>query len=579
MKKYFRRGIQKFVERFTQRFILERKVWQRLLCDGGVLTFLCLRVKIQGWLPIWGNGLNYYDDMLLTNYGASIRAGEWLGSYHNGTLCKVPGFGLFLAFNDWLGWPYMYTQALFYGLGAVFFFLALRQLCSRQILPFLSYLFLLFSPISFETTVSARLYCVALIPGLTLSFFAGMIGVVANRRKGFFAYLPWLLLTGLSIASYAWVRADIQWMEVFLLAAICVLCLEVLFVEKRKKWLLLSFFLPLLMLFASKEVLRSMNQTYYGIACTSDFTETAFSDLCKKLMEVKPTEEVWGLYVSMNTMQRVADLSPTFATVYEQIIEDSLTTGEFGAEYYAWELRNAMYQIGYYQDAQKTNDFYEQVCADIDQAFQDGSLEKRNALILSPFVGPIEKSQWKGILFGSYTDIKDAVIDYENLQASFATYTGLAEGYETMSDLTNSILIFDNNYKDVESQTEAQKAAFAMIEKHVAWMNQGIWVYKITGGVVAILSLLFFLCDLILQLYHAVKKRKADFMGLILRVGILLALYALVLLVHIHELVYQTGFAKTYGCASFVIWQVFVCVNLGYFTKALDCEIWKNKLK
>lgn len=249
-----------------------------------IAAIIAVRCKIQTWLPIWGNGDLFFDDMLLNNYANTIRQGQWLGSYNSGTLTKVPGYSLFLVMNDWTGLPYMFTAALFYSLGAFCVLLALQKVFEKKWLPFLVFLFLLFSPVYFEVTAAAKLYCVSLIPTIILFMFAGAIGTFAERKSSFGKRIPWLILLGAAHGCYAWLRADVVWMSCFVWAAVAAFIIEGLVRKEGKK--VFIFLIPVILFIASTNLLCAINKSEYGIYTMSDFTETNFSGMCKQLMTI-----------------------------------------------------------------------------------------------------------------------------------------------------------------------------------------------------------------------------------------------------------------------------------------------------
>lgn len=626
-----------------------------------VVVLIIIRCRIQTWLPIWANGNNYHDDMLLNNYANTIRQGLWLGDYGSGTLAKVPGYGIFLVFNDWIGLPYMVTAALFYSLGSFCMLLALQKLFKKKWLPFLTFLFLLFSPVYFEVTVAARLYCVSLIPSIILYMFAGVIGTFAERKNNFSRRIPWLILLGLAHGSYAWLRADVVWMSCFVWSAVAILIVEGIIRRERKR--VLFFFIPVVIYFGFTNLLCAINNHEYGIYAMSDFTETGFADMCKALMTIKPTEEIDGCYVSLDTMERVAEISNTFVPLYEQIAQDSKAAGMYGAEFYAWEIRGAMQAIGYYKDATSTNEFYEQVTKDIEQAFEEGVFEKRDALVLSSFVGPIRKNEIGNIVLTTIDNIMDSVITYGGIHASMATYSGPELSYNIMSDLTNTEFIvdtialkfrgwmfatedgstveaylydndgnqypiqfqenlcvfdalnqtyenakksyyditwtgYDYNTKDLgicvvldgkviydgklAEFTDFEQEGFLMnvdelvigelpeqtrlqlinMDHHIKQINEWISFYQKTGLFVAIITMMLFAADFIYQIYLVAKRKENQLLFWILKAGVLLALFTLTFVVHVHDLTYTDAFGTTYGIGAYTIWQVFVVVNV-----------------
>ncbi|MBO5372557.1 MAG: hypothetical protein J6A75_07545 [Lachnospiraceae bacterium] len=408
-----------------------------------VFFLIAIRCKIQSELPIWANGNNYHDDMLLNNYADTIRQGQWLGDYNNGALCKVPGFSIFLVINNMLNIPYMITASLLYGLAAFMLLLGMQKIYKKKWLPFILFLFILFSPVYFEVTVASRLYCVSLIPTTIVFMLAGTVGTFAERKSRWTKKLPWLILLGAAHGFYAWLRADVIWMTCFVGVAVLAFIIEGCIRREGKK--VLIFLIPVVLYLGAANLLCAINYSQYGVYTMSDFTGTGFSDMCKELMKIKPEKERNKSYVSLKTLKKVANISETFKPLYKQIKKDVKAGANMNAEYYAWEIRGAMQTMGYYKDAAETDAFYKQVCLDIQQAFEDGVFEKRDALVLSPFAGPIYIEKIGDVIVATIDNIVDSVICYDKITASSATFTGTDLSYGIMSDLTNTKLIHDSN--------------------------------------------------------------------------------------------------------------------------------------
>ena len=430
---------------------------------------ILVRIRVQMWLPIWGNGDANFDDALLARYADTLRKGEWLGAFSNATLCKVSGFSAFLAVLNRLGIPYQTGLILFYGMACFLFMVALKKLFRTWILPFLSFLFLLYSPVLLEVMVGPRFYCMALVPPFLVLFLAAFVGIYTCRKEEDKRVLVcWLLLAGLSYGGYRLIRVDHAYLTLFFAVALLVLLISWLRDPSLRKRSLLLL-LPVATALVLPVSAATVNRVHYGLFLTNDFTEGAFPEFCSALMEIRPEREDQGIYVSTETMQRAAKVSPAFAELYPLIEKDAeagvlgALDGEWGAEFYAWELRNAMQQAGLYSDGQQAQSFMQKATAEIRQAFDDGTLEKREGLRISPFVGPLQMNEIPGYLARSIKAVFTAVASYEDLYASFATYSGPEDGYILMSELakqhlypedTAYALEFSGSLKDAEEAQE-----------------------------------------------------------------------------------------------------------------------------
>lgn len=90
--------------------------------------------------------------------------------------------------------------ALLQAVGAWLFVRALSVRWKNPYGQTLLYLLLLFSPISLTQLVTQRLYRMAIVPGMVLVVFSGMIGLTLRKELPLKKQLPWAVLTGMALA-------------------------------------------------------------------------------------------------------------------------------------------------------------------------------------------------------------------------------------------------------------------------------------------------------------------------------------------------------------------------------------------
>ena len=79
-------------------------------------------------------------------------------------------------------------------------------------------------------------------------------------------------------------------------------------------------------------------------------------------------------------------------------------------------------------------------------AFDDGTFEKRKALVLSPWARPIREGDIDGIVKYSLQGYRD-IISYDDIDAVVYAASGPAEHIEVMADVTNqSLIVPDDAY-------------------------------------------------------------------------------------------------------------------------------------
>ena len=395
-----------------------------------IMVLTCIfRIVLQSMVPIYPMDNFIVDDLLMVRYANWMpKFSFYLGDYDQYTLNKPSGYVLFLKINNVLNTRYMVLLGIVYCLAGLLFFLAVYSFSKSKIKAYICFVVALYCPVMMDFSVAGRVYCISLIPMCTMLIVTGFIGALASRKNKL-KMLFWLLLSGLVYAYYMTLRYDYIWLSCFMLGAGAVI-IALYFIENKKNIKLkeiilrvLLCFLPFIMGIVSTNILCMINYKNYGIYATNDFNETNFAKMCNLLMKIEPKEEKPGVYVSVDTLERAAAVSPNLSILIEERKNKGWANrsldGEMPIEFYAWNLRYAGINIGLYADAKLANDFYGEICDDLERAFDNGTFKKRKAITVSPFSAPLLISDIPDLLDYSFKKGIKSVVSYDSIIPGF----------------------------------------------------------------------------------------------------------------------------------------------------------------
>ena len=181
-----------------------------------ILLFTLFRILAGIRIPCMILADQRYDDRMMFENAGNLINGVWLGDYNSYTLSKGISYPLFLVLARKLFLPYSALLSLLQAAGAGLFVRALSLRLQNPYGRAALYLLLLFSPVSLTLLVTQRLYRMAIVPGMVLLVFSGMIGLTLRKDQPLKRQLPWALLTGFALAFFWQIREDSVWIMPFI---------------------------------------------------------------------------------------------------------------------------------------------------------------------------------------------------------------------------------------------------------------------------------------------------------------------------------------------------------------------------
>lgn len=388
------------------------QAWKPL--GPAALTLMAAAVAVKqlliGSLPLVPYAKQSFDDGWVLAAAVHMRRHEWLGDYNDWTLVKGPFSPWFVATCNRLGIPFMAADSILYSAACIAAVVALapllRSAWSRGIL----FVALLADPVSYASWTYQRLYRNGITMWQAL-FIISCLAAVWLRPKGKpWQLLLWSLWCGLCLGAMWNNREDSVWILPFVAVATVLLLARALWPAARAgirairartrprgrataravgatAVALAIAVLPLGTLAAVNTAVRDQNEHVYGLACTTEITDSNchFPAFMKALYEV--TWDTTGLPARDDLpyakLQYLYTLSPTLRSIKRPL--NGSYRAWAGKKGYVengmliWPIRDGVQSGGYYRnaDAARTDAFYSRVADEINAAIASGKAQSQ----------------------------------------------------------------------------------------------------------------------------------------------------------------------------------------------------------
>lgn len=358
--------------------------------------------------PVILNMMEGVDVTLMFNEALYLSRGEWLGPYGQNTLVKNPGYPLFIAAVSKVGLPYQVAVALVIMAAAACFVWAIFPLTKRH--PWVSvvvYGLIIFTPILFSRNYMERIYRTVLAYPMDMLVCTGYIGLYLRRDRGLKALLPWGVVLALAMPFFWVLKEDSVWVLPLAGVVSLLLALHWLVLPKTRRKpaaavaRVVLLCLPLVTTLGMVSAISHQNMARYGISVTNEKGGGSFARLSHDLVRIGPGDPNTDIWVSRDAMQRAIDASPTLAGMGDELMStydvwaqdnhpDVGDPRNLYMDLYQWVLMDAYQQAGGYTTGQETYAFWDRAATELEQAFDDGTLQEREpGLWVSGIVRPI----------------------------------------------------------------------------------------------------------------------------------------------------------------------------------------------
>ena len=491
------------------------------LAKGRLFAFLIIvaiivRVVLAVEMPVKIYMQAGYDDALSINQALTILAGKWLGPYGTGSLAKGLSFTFFLIVNHFSKLSYPLFLCLVNMAAAFAIVKALAPLIKNRYLSGLGFLFFSYSPATFTSDFSLRVYRNSLVFAVVLFVLAGILGHFLRRKEALRKRLPWAIILMAAFPFFWFLREDSIWLvPLYAVATICTL-----FGITVKHSSLLA---PVLLTAGESLVISKINYEHYGIFTTNDRTKTSFARMTENLIQIDNSSfdsevvaEDSGIWVSKKTFDKAQKVSPTFAKykkginwIYsESIWPDSwpVKNGELPGDMFVWGLREMFQREGLYKDGKANEKVFKKISQELEEGFESGKLNRKNMFFVS------KQSNGKKLEdMGKVCNYIGVGVIETTFYRSYQTSYG---GSIFVENQPAEVVLDLINVKSVEAEERRTKPFVFVI-------NGIIWIYRIISPILLLASLG---AILLFTIAYFKKKRNRPVLAdyLIIFLGVLL---------------------------------------------------------
>lgn len=490
-----------------------------------------LRFFLASKIPLCMQGNTPHDDALLVHYATYMLSGQWLGPFTVMTCVKGISYPFFLALNYLTGLPLSFTQALC-NVGSVLFFIyAIKSWIKNPYYMIFLYLFLIYSPVTFATELSGIIYRSAIVTPALLIVLGGALGLFLRKYESTRSLIFWSITLGLSFPFFWNLREDSIWLLPFFVAA---LFITALFIVKKEGKLAVKKCLILLIPFLCFAIIQVgqglINQYQYGLFMINDRTGTAFASVISDLIKIDDGGDNQQVWISKQQLALAYTVSPTLASVSKEVNLSVQNWGSneedrgLGGDITAWALRDGVSDAGYYVDAQTMETFYRKVHKELSDAYESGSLTKREGFYVSGSARGMTGADIPFLIDNYKTGLHD-LIHYSYYRCNPRNSTGSRKQIRLMEVITNDLAYYptDQLVDGPGFGEKVQETVTGVCEEIADRINS---LYRKTGMVMASLSFVAYIALFILILINRFKDEELwSFWvvqtGLLLSIGIL----------------------------------------------------------
>ena len=531
----------------------------------------------------------YYDSHLGINQAVNIIAGNWLGAYTKFTLCKNPIYPIFLAILYFLHIPYTYGISLLM-IGASFLFIkAIKPVIKSDWLSLLIYIFILYNPVWKALDYHYRN---SLSSWLILAIIGCVIAIYLRREKRIKEILPYSIIGLISMGSFWLLREDSIWIVPFLLVAYLIGLISVILKKQGIKKIIafaIVSLLPLGGIVVFNNAISFINYKVYGVYLTNDRTQGNISKLLGTLIRIDDGSDLDNdVWISSKTLELAKEASPTFAKLDLSPFDNWPKMGDLSI----WAIRDVLTNSGYFIDAKETKDVCGKIVDELNEAFKNGKLKKKNGVQLSDTSGMFSYNEMVNSVFTSANLVKNH-IRYSDIKLNMINISN----YNNESDLllyeeVLGINLFRNEARindkkvsanDSETMFRVQNENHYRAYRYNKSINEFIIsIYSHTDIIIFSLSIIGFIY-IIIKLIKKDKQIEYKFESLLIMVGLLLVTYVNAYMI----CVWATSFSKeiftelvnNYSMEEYLLISLFEVFGIIYFVKFIKELINRKKEK
>lgn len=314
-----------------------------------------------------------YDDKLMINQMISITNGEYLGNYSNVTLVKGVIFPLLLSLIRLAKTSYSVIFTLLYILSSLYFTLSCKKITNNKIILIITYIVLLFNPLTYSSELFQRLYVNTIsIPEL-LIFLGLLIRILYDKKNNILNYILLGIISGIMLIT----RNDNIWIYIVLIILFIIKIYKNININK-----IIINLIPIVTIFIIMTVFSSINYMYYKTFTYNELENSSFKDAYNSMLKIKNNNTNDKVSITKDTLLELSEKSPVF-NISKEIIEAGYKNSddfEYDDGNMIWFFRFLVYSTQNFKDGKEANDYFKNLHDDIERLFKENKLEKRNTL-------------------------------------------------------------------------------------------------------------------------------------------------------------------------------------------------------
>jgi len=358
-----------------------------------IVFIILLRFLYSYKIPSFYLGGMQYDDELMLFQGQSLKSGNYLGAYNSTTLIKGIVFPLVLAFSNITKISYSSLFTILYISACLYFVLSLKKIINNKTFILITFILLLFNPISYSSDLFQRLYRNS-ISIIELLFLLGtIIRIIDNKNYDNKAIIDYFIL-GVIMSLMFLTREDNIWTIPILIT----LFIYKLYKNVKIKNIIINL-IPAIVLVISLNIVSAINYNHYGIYTYNELKDSSFKDAYLNILRIKEDKKKDKVVVNKTTWYKIIEQTDILGLDKEYIDEKyrklENKQGEIDAGKTVWYFRNWIHTTHNFKNGKEANKYYKELNKELEKLFKEKKLEKENIIpsifISTPRVKDIEK--------------------------------------------------------------------------------------------------------------------------------------------------------------------------------------------